>query len=419
MKPGRASIALLMLWFLLGCGGNEPPLPAIGSPPNRDGLSALRRFAIDRVLDYRVASGARAGFVALVAREGRIVYARTTGMADVEAGTPMSLDTRFHLASMSKAITAAAALVLVDEGRLELEDPLAEYVPAFGAPRVVAGRDDEGGFDTDFLDEPITIRHLLTFTSGIGGYAETDDPLDRLWRSPDIESAGLGSLADRIDHVASRPLYERPGERWRYGWSADVLARVVEVASGRPFDDFLRERIFEPLGMTATGFPDDVPEDVPFARMYTHDETGELVRETRFDADYGRGWTPGGGGMIGTAPDYMRFAMMLANGGELAGARILREETVAEMTRLQVASGVLADRGLEGLGWGLGVSVVADDTRTLMPSTNGDVWWSGRFGTQFWISPANDTVVVVMQQTETSEYSDLPWASTVVQVLAM
>ncbi len=411
-------LALALLLACAGCGGTEPALPAIGGPPDRDGLAALRRFAIDRVLDARVASGARAGFVALVAREGRVVYARTTGMADVEAGTPMRLDTRFHLASMSKAITAVATLVLVDDGGLALDDRLADFVPAFETMQVVTGRDADGGFETGALDEPLTIRHLLTFTSGIGGYAETDDPLDRLWRAPDIEAPGLGSLADRIEHVASRPLYERPGERWRYGWSADVLARVVEVASGRPFDAFLRERIFAPLGMDATGFPDEVPADAPFARIYTHDETGALVRETRFDAHYGRGWTPGGGGMVGTAPDYMRFAMMLANGGELEGVRILREETVADMMRLHVASGVLAERGLEGLGWGLGVSVVADDTSTVMPSTNGDVWWSGRFGTQFWISPANDMVVVVLQQTEPSEHGGLPWAPTAVQVLA-
>ena len=191
------------------------------------------------------------------------------------------------------------------------------------------------------------------------------------------------------------------------------------MASGEPFDAFLKSRVFDPLGMSATGFIDDVPPDAPFARMYTHDEAGELVRERRFDDYYGRGWTPGGGGMVGTAPDYLRFAMMLANGGALGEVRILREETVADMTRLHVPDGVLADMGLEGLGWGLGVSVIADDSVTLMPSTKGDYWWSGRFGTQFWVSPAHETVVVVLQQTETSETSDLPWAATVVQVLAM
>ena len=176
VNRSRVRIALLAVLALAACGGEEPPLPAIGGPPDRDGLSSLRRFALDRVLDARVASGARAGFVALVARRGRIVYARTTGWADLEAGTPMTLDTRFHLASMSKAITAVAALVLVDEGRLDLEAPLSDFVPAFKAATVVTGTDDAVDFETDFLDEPIRIRHLLTFTSGIGGYAETDDP---------------------------------------------------------------------------------------------------------------------------------------------------------------------------------------------------------------------------------------------------
>ncbi len=412
------ALATALLGISLGCGGEEPPLPAIGGQPDRSGLSAWRRFAIDRVLDYRVASGARAGFVALVARGGRVVHARVTGMADLEAARPMTLDTRFHLASMSKPITAVAALILVEEGRLHLDDDVADYLPAFSRLRVVRSRSPDGDFETEPLRTPIRVRDLLTFQSGIGGYEEGDDPLDRLWRSPDIESAGLGSLADRIDLVASRPLYEEPGQRWRYGWSADVLARVVEVAAGRPFDVFLRERLFGPLGMDATGFPDDLPEDAPFARLYTHDSEGALARERRFE-DYGRGWTPGGGGMVGTAPDYLRFALMLANGGALGDVRILREETVAEMTRLHVPSGVLADRGMEGLGWGLGVCVVADDEATRMPSTDGDFWWSGRFGTWFVVSPANDTVVVVLQQTERGEHSDLPWAPPVVQALAM
>ena len=413
-----ALIALLTL-TIVACGGVEPPFPEIGGPADRDGLSSWRRFAIDRVLDYRVSRQGASGYVVLIAREGRVVYARTTGLADREAGTPMALDTRFHLASMSKAITAVAALILIEKGQLGLEDPIARYLPAFEAPQVVVARDPDGGFDTEALDQPILVRHLLTFTSGIGGYAETDDPLDRLWRSPDIEIAGLGSLADRIEQVASRPLYERPGVRWRYGWSADTLARVVEVAAGESFDRFLRARIFAPLGMHATGFPDDVPFDVPFARMYTHDEDGDLVRDPQFDDYYGRGWTPGGGGMVGTGPDYLRFAMMLANGGVLDDVRILREETVADMRRLHVPEGVLADMGIEGLGWGLGVCVVSDDTKTIMPATNGDYWWSGRFGTQFWVSPEKDAVVVVMQQTERGEHSDLPWASAVVQTLGM
>jgi CubicO group peptidase (beta-lactamase class C family) len=284
---------------------------------------------------------------------------------------------------------------------------------------VVTARTAGGGWESAQLLSPIRVRHLLTFTSGIGGYAESKDPLDRAWRSPDIEIAGLGSLADRIERVADLPLYEQPGSRWRYGWSADVLARVVEVAAGKPYDQFLRERVFEPLAMHRTSFPDDVPSGAPFAKMYTHDEDGSLLRDPQFDDYYGQGWTPGGGGLVSSGPDFLRFAMMLANGGVLGDVRVLSAASVAEMTRLHVAEGVLADMDLEGLGWGLGMSVVADATKTIMPSSNGDFWWSGRFGTQFWVSPAKRSVVVVMQQTETGPYSDMPVTPTLVQVLAM
>ena len=410
----------------MACSGTDPGLPAIGEPPKgsegaerREELSWLRRVAMDRVLDYRVWSGARSGFVALVARNGRVVYARTTGFADLESGVPMALDTRFHLASMTKPVTAVAAMILVEEGRLSLEDPVAEYIPSFKEIRVVSRREEDGGWTTRPPTTVMRVRHLLTFTSGIGGYDESDDPLARAWRSPDIEAPALGTLADRIEPVANRPLYEDPGERWRYGWSADVLARVVEVAAGQPYDSFLRERIFEPLGMSSTGFPDDLSPEIPIAKMYTHDEEGSLVHEPRFDDFYGRGWTPGGGGLVSTAPDYMRFALMLARGGRLGDVRILRRETVDEMRRLHVPSGVLADMGLEGLGWGLGFSVVADDSKTVMPATNGDFWWSGRFGTHLWISPTKDTVVVVMQQTERGPYSDMPVTPSIVQALAM
>jgi len=423
MRPSRpAPISLLLLLALgLACGGAEPPLPRVGGsdPAECEGLSWWRRFAMDRVIDYRVFSGARAGFVVLVARDGCVVYGRTSGVADLETGEPMQLDTRFQLASMTKPITAAAAMLLFDAGRLDLDAPVSRYLPEFAALRVVTARTEAGGFETAPLEVPLKVRHLLTFTSGIGGYAETDDPLDLAWRSPDIEQAGLGSLADRVGLVPERPLYEPPGTRWRYGWSADVLARVVEVAAQTPLDVFLQERLFTPLGMSHTQYPDDVPGDAAIARMVTHDARGRLVPEPRFDAWYGRGWTPGGGGLVSTAGDYLRFALMLLQGGELEGRRVLSPAAVEAMTSLQVPDGVLTDMGLEGLGWGFGLSVVADATKTVMPAHDGDYWWSGRFGTQFWVSPAERTVVVVMQQTERSETSDLPITPSLVQALAI
>ncbi|MFK7897753.1 MAG: serine hydrolase domain-containing protein [Myxococcota bacterium] len=423
----RIAAALLLAAALgsLGCGGEAPSeaeIDALGIPEaeGERKLSSIRRLAINRLLDFRVASGARAGFVALVAQDGQLAYARTTGYAEIESKTPMRLSTPFQLASMTKPVTAVAAMILIEEGRLSLEDPVSNFIPEFAEMRVAASPASPalGAGITKPLAEPIRVRHLLTFTSGIGGYAETEDPFDLHWRSPDIEAAGLGSLAERIELIPRLPLYEQPGQKWRYGWSFDVLARVIEIAAEEPFDRFLERRIFTPLGMQATMFPDDLPPTAPVARMYTHDEDGRLVREPRFDADYGHGWTPGGGGLVSTAPDYLRFALMLAQGGSLDGTRILKSETVAEMTRLHVPSGVLADMELEGLGWGLGFSVVADAEKTPMPAKNGDYWWNGRFGTHFWISPETNTVTIVLQQTERSAFSDLPYTASVVQALA-
>jgi CubicO group peptidase (beta-lactamase class C family) len=419
----RLGLATGLAAAMFGCGSPQPPLAQvaeiIGIDFGDEGLSGIRRFAIDRVLDFRVASGARAGFVALVANDEGLVYARTAGFADLELEKAMTLDTRFQLASMTKPITAVAAMILVEDGKLTLDDPVSKYLPSFVEMEVVTSRTEEGGWNTAPLSSPILVRHLLTFTSGIGGYEESEDLLGRAWRSPDIEIAGLGSLADRISLIPKLPLYEPPGTKWRYGWSADVLARVVEVAAGRAYDQFLLERVFDPLGMDQTNYPDDVPDDAPFAKMYTHDEDGDLLHDPQFDDYYGSGWTPGGGGLVSSGPDFLRFAMMLANGGALGGVRILSEQTVAEMTRLHVPDGVLADMDLEGLGWGLGMCVVADDTKTLMPATNGDFWWSGRFGTQFWVSPAKRTVVVVMQQTERGPYSDMPVTPALVQILSI
>jgi CubicO group peptidase (beta-lactamase class C family) len=422
LRSRRVAIAALCLAALLvfACGGVQPELPAIGEPARAaDALSWARRFAMDRALDYRVWSGARAGFVALTARNGRLGYARTSGWADVSAKVPMQLDTRFRIASMTKPVTAVAALILVEEGRLALDDRVDAYLPAFADLSVVMGRDADGGWTTEPLAQPIRVRHLLTFTSGIGGYAETDDRLDQAWRARDVEATNRGSLAARIERIAGLPLYEQPGERWRYGWSLDVLARVVEIAAGEPFDAFLQRRIFEPLGMHATSYPSAQPAGVPFAQMYSHDADGTLVREPKFDEGYGTGWTPGGGGLVSTASDYMRFALMLAGGGALGDVRILAPETVAEMTRLHVKDGVLADMGMEGLGWGLGVCVVADASKAPMPASDGDYWWSGRFGTHFWISPAKNAVVVVLQQTETSATSGRPITPFIIQTLAI
>ncbi len=423
---GRRGLLKLIVLLLLAGGGvaalrsERPPLPDIGVPRGSpEAIAWPIRWAMDRVLDFRVLSGARSGYVALVARGGELVYARTLGLADIETERPMAIDTRFHIASMTKPVTAVAAMILVAEGRLDLDAPLHEYLPEFSKLRVVDERSPDGEWTTRPLERPLLVRHLLCFEAGIGGYAETDDPLDLAWRSPDIEAAGLGGLAERVALIPRLPLYEPPGERWRYGWSLDVVARLVEVVAEKPFGQFARARIFDPLEMRDTAWPDDLPPGAPIASMYSHDESGRLVRHGRFDEYYGQGWASGGGGLVSTAPDYMRFALMLRNRGEWKGRRILPVEVVDQMMSPQSMAGVLAEEDLEGLAWGYGGSVVADDALSSIPGLLGDYWWSGRFGTHFVISPRSDTVLVVMQQTERGPYSDRPLAPWILQWLAI
>jgi len=403
---------LRLAWLLVvaACGAAPDP----GVPPAEPGaapaagLSRAARFGLDRFLGASAALGIHSGYVAIVARDGHAVHATTAGWADREARRPMQLDTHFRMASMTKPVTAVAAMILVEEGRLGLDDPVSRTVPAAAALRVAtsAEADASGRVPTEPLERPLRVRDLLTFQSGIGS---EDDPSDlgRLWAARDLYT-GSGSLALRVDRLLEAPLYEQPGTRWRYGWSADVLARVVEVAAGQPFGDFVRERITEPLGMSATRFFAEPDSREGLATLYTQDEARRLVpvAESRSDAT---DWTPGGSGLVSTAGDYLRFALMLWNGGAYGDARILAPETVAEMTRPHVASGVLAEEGIEGLGWGLGLAVVVDAGASATPDRNGDFFWSGYYGTHFFVSPKTGLVMVILTQNLPSEHSRRPY----------
>ena len=275
----------------------------------------------------------------------------------------MAIDTRFRIASMTKPVTAVAALLLVEDGRLGLDDPVARYIPAAGALRVATSTDfgPDGSIPTAPISRPLTVRDLLNFRSGMGS-ANDESDLGRVWGERQFRS-GEGSLGDRVDRVLTAPLYEQPGEQWRYGRSADVLARVVEVAADEPFDQFLQRRIFTPLGMDSTRYLPPLEERAGMATLYTQDENQDLVRVEGRNPG-GLSWTPGGSGLVSTAGDYLRFALMLWNRGSYDGTRILAPETIAMMTQPHVPSGVLRDMGMEGLGWGLGIAVVVDPDAT-------------------------------------------------------
>jgi CubicO group peptidase (beta-lactamase class C family) len=423
----RRSLAALALFsalcalgvVVLAAGQRAPAID--GGEGDAEPLAWWSRKAIQALFDYRVWSGARSGYIAMFARKGQVVYATSAGYADVEGQLPMTLDTRLRIASLTKPITAAAAMTLVEDGLLGLDDPVSRYIPVAAGLRVATRheRNANGGFDSVPLSSPLRVRHLLMFASGIGGSSSIgdDSDLERLWQEQGV-SGGSGSLAQRVEHALTLPLFEEPGSAWRYGGSADVLARVMEVATGQTFPEILRERIFEPLGMTRTEHLPPPERQGELARVYTQDEDGRLVLVPKRIAE-ARDWTPGGGGLVSTVGDYMRFGLMMRNRGVLDGVRVLQPESVAEMTRPHVESGVLTGQGLEGLGWGLGMSVVVDSEKSITIDRDGDFWWAGYYGTYWAVSPEADLVGVVFSQNEPGPYSDTPFAPGAAVSLAM
>lgn len=418
---GHGVVGLVVALALSGCTGGSlatDVLPSHAEAEATEGLGWVGRSGMNALLRLSAWRGSRSGYVAMFARDGEVVYATAAGVADIDTEEPMNLDTRFRIASMTKPVTAVAAHILIEEGALSLDDPVSRYLPAAGAIRVATSHevDASGTIPTTTARGEMTVRHLLQFSSGIGSGDEAGSALDRLWEA-DGFYVGEGSLAERVDRVLALPLYEEPGTAWRYGYSADVLARVVEIAANESFGDFVTRRIIVPLGMKQTEFLMTVEEPESLAKVYTQDAGGELVRATDGWIDHSD-FTPGGSGLVSTVGDYMRFALMLWHGGTYQGRRILAPETVARMTSIHVPEGVLASEGIEGLGWGLGLAVVRDADATPMMDADGDYWWSGYFGTTFFVSPSTGLVGVVMSQNEPGPHSDLPLALYLAQAFA-
>jgi CubicO group peptidase (beta-lactamase class C family) len=418
MKLRQNALRLILAVVFVGCAYPPPELaPANAGDERASHLWWHERALIDAVLSFRVSTGARSGYVALVAKDGRVVHGFTKGYRDIQSQTPMSMETHFRMASMTKPVTGVAAMILLEEGTISLDDPVSKYLPEYGEMLVAVDPTSDGELATVEQSPEMQLRHLLTFASGIGGGGRGESTSIARHNQEFGLYAGEGTLADRVERLSNSILYEQPGTQWRYGAALDVMARVVEVASGQPFDVFLRERIFEPLKMNDTHFPKNLPEGVPLATLYTQNENGDLVPSER-SRFYAADWTPGGSGLVSTAPDYMRFALMLWNRGEYDGVRILMPQTVDRMTTPHLKNGVLQNFGIEGLGYGLGVSVVVDEDETIMPSHNGDYWWSGAHGTHFWISPETGVVIVVLQQNASGPHSGAPIAPYIVQGLA-
>lgn len=379
------------------------------TPAHADGFPKARLARIEAVLQKEVDDGVRAGFVAMVAKDGEVAYAVAVGMADRERNTAMTKETRFRIASMTKPVTTVGLMRLVEDGAVLLTDPVSKYIPAFAQMRVATSTaaDAEGAFETEPLERPITIHHLLTHTSGIGYVFDTGSDLGRRYLEHGPDSAG--DLAVRVSELSTLPLYDQPGEKWRYSWSTDIAGRVIEVVSGKSLEDFMRGRIFEPLGMSNTEFFLDHSDFGGVATVYDVDKSGALIRadvdnSKLFDAsghalnETAFGWMSGGAGLISTVPDYMRFCLMILNEGELDGARILSPASVRLMLQRNVSKEtfVLDNYNTDGLAFGLGGYVVEEPGLRGELAARGQWGWSGYYGTAFFVSPQDEVAVVVM-----------------------
>jgi CubicO group peptidase (beta-lactamase class C family) len=394
-------------WFLVLAFAAQVALAQAAAPlpeanPEEVGLSSARLGRLDAAMQRAVDSGELPGAVVLIARDGQLVHAKTYGWQDREKNIPMAADSIFRLYSMTKPVVSVAAMMLVEEGRLGLQEPVSKYIPEFKDMKVgVESKDAEGKPVLTLVDakRQITVQDLLRHTSGFTyGVLGASNAIKKMYVDAEIFSQKW-VLADFVKALAKLPLTFQPGTGWEYGHSTDVLGRVVEVASGQSLDVFLTERIFEPLHMVDTSF--QVPPEKrdrlaqPMPDVYTG-KTPELIdfskRQTFF---------AGGHGLVSTAGDYLRFAQMLANGGELEGVRILGPRTVAYMTSNHVNAQI--DKGSAflpgpGYGFGLGFATRLERGQSEWPGSPGDFFWSGYAGTYFWVDPEEQLVPVFMSQ---------------------
>lgn len=373
--------------------------------PKSVGLSQDRLDRITAVMQKHVDDGLLAGAVAMVAREGKVAYLQSVGMQDREKKVEMNPGTIFRIASMSKAITSVAVMMLYEEGKIRLSDPVSKFIPEFADVKVLAPGDPSAQNGVVPAKRPITVRHLLTHTSGLT--YQWDERVGKLYVEAGITHGLIQDedlLADDMKKLARIPLVHQPGEAFTYSLSTDVLGRVVEVASGMPFDEFLSKRVFSPLKMDDTGFRLPKGKVKHLAAVYGADPNGGIVRLP--DGVLGEGnmkatvtypyagthnYRSGGGGLCSTVPDYARFIQMMLNNGELDGVRLLSPKTVEMMTADQV--GDLNP----GSGFGLGFGITRNLREGELTSV-GAYRWGGYWYTTFFIDPAENMIGVCMAQ---------------------
>jgi CubicO group peptidase (beta-lactamase class C family) len=375
--------------------------------PEEVGLSSARLKRLTDTLRMDIDKGLVPGAVLLIARHGKIACLDALGYRDREAGAAMATDAIFRIASMTKPLTSVAAMVLAEEGKLLIADPVANYVPHFADLKVAVDSDNASAkkLSKEPLRRQMTVQDLLRHTSGLT-YAHLTGPLLKEAYETAKVADEKQTNAELVAKLREIPLAYQPGSTWQYGLSTDVLGRVVEVASGTDLDRFILDRICKPLGMSDSSFG---PIDASRAAQPQLDPASGKRPPMR-DTGVRPNWISGGSSLLSTAGDYVRFAQMLLNGGELGGTRLLSSTTVALMTSdhltpetrrspsTPILFGALAPSPELGLGFGLGFAVRTHAGRNPLPGSVGDFSWSGVTGTYFWVDPKQQLIAVLMMQ---------------------
>ena len=366
--------------------------------PASVGLDPDRLASITKLLKADVEQRKLPGAVVLVARHGKVAFETVVGSRDPQAGKPAALDDIYRIYSMSKPITVVAALMLVEQGRISLNEPVSKYLPQFKSMQVGVPNEG-GGMHLEAATQPMTIQDLMRHSAGLTYGFFGESPVKAAYNEANLH-AGDPDSATFVDRLAKLPLAYQPGTTWDYGYSIDVLGRLVEVVSGQTLHEFEKQHLLGPLGMADTAFSvEDPKKQGRIAEPFANDRSFGVNAEFNDPRQASR-FQSGGGGMVSTAEDYARFLQMMLNGGTLDGRRYLGPQTVRYMTADQLGPVKPGPLYLPGPGYrfGLGVAVRADEGVAPFPGSVGDWYWGGAGGTYMWVDPAQDMVVVFMMQ---------------------
>jgi len=411
----RTLLAVLLIVFgAAQAQGQKPAVKTAGTldlslnKPESVGFSSERLERLHALMQGFVDQKQIPGIVTILARHGKVFDCRAYGQRDMASGAPMTKDTIFRDFSMTKPVTGVAMMILWEQGKWLPADPISKYIPEFAHLKVFKGVDAAGNtIVEDFLHAP-TMHELMTHTAGFTYGFFGNSPVDKLYQNAGVMQSK--SLQEMIDKLAKIPLLYQPGTRWVYSVSMDIQGYIVEKLSGQSLPDFMQQNIFKPLGMKDAGFFVPAEKRNRFVTLYRANEQGQLVTEpagSRFGRDFAAqpAMPSGGGGLVSTAEDYLRFAQMLGNGGELNGVRILSPAAVQLMSSNHLAPSLLTGEfgiGLQtmrpGFGYGYDCAVVFNPPEADLPDGQGTFFWDGAAGTWFWIDPTNDIVFIGMIQ---------------------